>query len=132
MAYAREGMCMDAAAVNILAAVSGLRLAPAMEEYALHEAIASALKHRQIPYVHEARLAPRCRIDFLCGGVGIEVKRGKPVRSTLLSQLSRYCACEQISTLILVVERTAHLPKTCCGKPVYVISLNRLWGVSLP
>lgn len=123
---------MDAAAVNIISAVSGLRLSPAMEEYALHEAIARALARSQIPYVHEARLAPHCRIDFLCGGVGIEVKRGKPVRSTLLTQLSRYCACEQIAALILVVERTAYLPRTCCGKPVYVLSLNRLWGVSLP
>lgn len=121
-------VCVD----SIIAAVSSLRLSPAVEEYALHDAIADALASHGVAYLHEARLAPRCRIDFLCDGVGIEVKRGRPVRSTLLAQLSRYCACEQISALILVVERTANLPRTCCGKPVYVLSLNRLWGVSLP
>ena len=121
-------VCVD----SIIAAVSSLRLSPAVEEYALHDAIAGALARHGVAYLHEARLAPSCRIDFLCDGVGIEVKRGRPVRYTLLAQLSRYCACEQIRALILVVERTADLPCTCCGKPVYVLSLNRLWGVSLP
>lgn len=123
---------MSATPDAILAAISSLRLSPAIEEYALHDAIAAALAQNGIAYTHEARLAPRCRIDFLCGGVGIEVKRGKPAHSALMAQLSRYCACEQVEALILVVERTANLPRTCCGKSVYVLSLNRLWGVSLP
>lgn len=119
-------------AQDVIAAVSSLRLSPAAEEFALHQAIADVLAGAQIDYIHEAGLAPRCRIDFLCGGVGIEVKRGKPVRAALLAQIARYCACESISALVLVVERTANLPRMCCGKPVYVLSLNRLWGVSLP
>lgn len=123
---------MPSAAQEIIAAVSSLRLSPAMEEYELHDAIADVLTAHGIPCVHEAKLGPRCRIDFLCGNVGIEVKRGKPARAALLSQLSRYCECEQVESLILVVERTANLPRTCRGKPVYVLSLNRLWGVSLP
>ena len=82
-------VCVD----SIIAAVSSLRLSPAVEEYALHDAIAGVLARHGVAYLHEARLAPRCRIDFLCDGVGIEVKRGRPVRSTLLAQLSRYCAC---------------------------------------
>ena len=123
---------MSVTCEEILEAVSSLRLSPAIEEYALHNAIADALTARGIAHVHEAQIGPRSRIDFLCDHIGIEVKRGKPVRATLMAQLSRYCACEDVHALILVVERTANLPRSCCGKPVYVLSLNRLWGVSLP
>ena len=123
---------MDANVSQVVAALKSLRLTPCPQEAMLHEAIAGALARHGLPFIHEARLAPRCRIDFLCGSVGIEVKRGRPVRSVLLGQLSRYCACAQVSALVLVVERSAFLPRLCAGKPVYVLSLNRLWGVSLP
>lgn len=123
---------MSVTCEEIIAAVSSLRLSPVIEEYALHDAIADVLAAHGIPCTHEAKIGPRSRIDFLCDHIGIEVKRGKPARAALLSQLARYCESEQIDALILVVERTANLPRACRGKPVYVLSLNRLWGVSLP
>lgn len=117
---------------QVLHALKALRLSPALQESQLHAAIAAVLSDAQLSYTHEAVLAPRCRIDFLCEGIGIEVKRGRPARGVLLSQLRRYAACDAVSALILVIERTANLPATLLGKPLYVISLNRLWGVSLP
>lgn len=117
---------------QVVAALGDLRLAPTAQEYDLHQAIAQALSRSGLPFIHEARIAPRCRIDFLCGGVGIEVKRGRPAPGTLLAQLNRYCACEQVHALVLVVERTARVPRSCHGKHVRLLSLNRLWGVSLP
>jgi hypothetical protein len=123
---------MSVTCCEVIAALEGLRLSPALDEYALHEAIAQAFSQSGVPYIHESPLAPHCRIDFLCGHVGVEVKRGRPLRSSLLRQLERYCACEQISSLVVVVERSVNLPRSCRGKPVRVLSLNRLWGVSLP
>ena len=121
-------VCVD----SIIAAVSSLRLSPAVEEYALHDAIAGALARHGVAYLHEARLAPRCRIDFLCDGVGIEVKRGKPDRRRLIAQCERYLDNEALEALILVVDRAVFLPDELRGKPVVTIGLNRLWGIALP
>ena len=75
---------------------------------------------------------PACRIDFLAEGVGIEVKKGRPVRATVLKQVARYLACEQVDALILVSEKEIRLPATVGGKPVKTLSLSRFWGVALP
>ena len=34
--------------------------------------------------------------------------------------------------VIVVTQRVTRVPESICGKPVYLISLNRLWGVALP
>ena len=51
----------------------------------LHQLVQEALPHN-IDVLHEARVAPRCRIDFLAGDVGIEIKRGKLAHEPLLRQ----------------------------------------------
>ena len=90
------------------------------------------LRSGGIAFEKEARLAPRCRVDFLCGGgVAVEVKRGKPPHGKLLEQIRRYASLPQVNAMILVVERTAELPHTVCGKPCRVVALNRLWGVAV-
>lgn len=122
----------DVSARVILRALSSMRLSPAANEYELHASIAATLEGSGFLVVHEAVLAPRCRIDFLVDGVGIEVKRGRPERKRLIEQASRYLACEQLSALIVVVEKNVSLPDKICGKPVILCSLNKLWGVALP
>jgi hypothetical protein len=121
---------MEAEAV--LSALSALRIPPGTPELEMHARIAAGLEAAGIVCAHEARLAPRCRIDFLADGIGIEVKCGKPSRRALLRQLGRYAACEEVRALILVVERSANLPARVGGKPCYCLSLNRLWGIALP
>ena len=116
----------------ILAALVALRVPPGIGEADIHALIAQGLAAAGIACVHEARLAPRCRIDFLAGGVGIEVKCGKPARATLLAQLARYAACPQVEALIVVVARSAAVPTVVAGKPCHFVSLNRLWGIALP
>ena len=60
----------------IMAALATVR-APAMPgEYDLHAEVSAALDRAGINHSHEYRLAPRCRIDFLAGRVGIEIKKG--------------------------------------------------------
>ena len=112
-------------------ALQGLRVPIQQGEYDLHHLVAEALTAHGIASVHEAPLGPRCRIDLLCGTVGIEIKRGKPNRTQLLRQLTRYAECEAVSCLIVVAERSVDLPRTLRGKPVRVLCLNRLWGIAL-
>ncbi len=115
----------------VYAALSTLRVPIQQAEYDLHLLVAQCLAEHGLPCAHEVRLAPRCRIDLMCGGVGIECKRGKPERKTLLAQLTRYAACEQVEALIVVTERGVALPDRILGKPVQMLCLNRLWGIAL-
>lgn len=116
---------------EILSALRCLRAPIQQGEYDLHRLVMDTLAARGIPVQHEVPLGPRCRIDLMCGGVGIEIKRGKPARARLVEQLTRYARCQQITALVLVAERSVELPRQICGKPVQVICLNRLWGIAL-
>ncbi len=122
----------------VLHALTRLRVPLQQGEYDLHALVRAALNDAQIPHRHEVVLAPRCRIDLLCGTaddhagcIGIEIKRGQVDKKRVLAQLSRYAACEQVTALILVTERTIAVPATLHGKPVRLVCLNRLWGIAL-
>ncbi len=117
---------------QVVAALCALRVPPGTGEMDMHARIADGLTEAGIPFAHEAALAPRCRIDFLVGGVGLEVKCGKPNRTALLRQLARYAACEQVTEIIVVVARSVHLPTHILNKPCLALSMNRLWGIALP
>ena len=113
-------------------ALSGLRIPLIVNEYQLHEHIAAALRDGGFVIQHEAKLAPRSRIDFLADGIGIEVKRGKPQKSALIKQCGRYLENEQLEALILVLDASVSLPRELHGKPLITFGLNKLWGVALP
>lgn len=87
----------------VWAALSRLRVPLQQGEYDLHRLVEQALDEAGIPWSHEVRLAPRCRIDLMAGTVGIEIKRGRPDRAKLLAQLRRYAECPQVEALLLVV-----------------------------
>ena len=112
-------------------ALTALRAPLQQGEYDLHRLVMDALDAASIPWEHEVKLGPRCRIDLMCGSVGIEIKRGKPEPARIRSQLARYAACGQVESLILVTERTVPVPHAIAGKPVRMICLNRLWGIAL-
>ena len=115
----------------VLAALRTIRAPLERGEYDLHALVAAALDRAGLARRHEVALAPRCRIDFLCGGIGIEVKRGRPERARIRSQLARYTACPQVEALVLVTEQTVDLPDTLNGKPLRAVCLRRLWGIAL-
>lgn len=100
-------------------------------EYDLHRLVMDTLSRQGVSFEHEVSLAPRCRIDLMCGGVGIEIKRGRVERAKVLRQLTRYAACPQVAGLILVTEKSLNLPREIGGKPVRIVCLNRLWGIAL-
>ena len=87
---------------EIARALSVLRLPAAPGEYDMHELVERALEQAELPVAHEVRLGPGRRIDFMCGGVGIEVKKGKPARAAVLSQLRRYALSGEVEALIVV------------------------------
>ena len=100
-------------------------------EYDLHRLVMDTLSRQGVSFEHEVSLAPRCRIDLMCGSVGIEIKRGQPDRQRIRAQLQRYAACARVEGLILVTEKTVDLPPTMAGKPLRLVCLNRLWGIAL-
>ena len=116
---------------HVYEALTALRAPLQQGEYDLHRLVMDALDASGIPWEHEVKLAPRCRIDLMCGGVGVEIKRGKVEKARILEQLRRYAACEQVQGLILVTEKTVPVPHAILGKPVRLICLNRLWGIAL-
>ena len=115
----------------VCAALSTIRAPLQRGEYDLHALVMGALTAAGLSCEHEVRLAPGCRIDLMCGGVGIEIKRGKPPHAALIGQLRRYAACGQVKALCVVCERSAALPHAMEGKPVRSVCLNRLWGIAL-
>lgn len=110
-------------------ALQQLRTPPSKDEYDLHGLVAEALQNAEIPFLHEAPLASRCRIDFLCEDIGIELKRGTPSAKAVKQQLTRYAESGKVSALILVTEKNLSLPDNLRGIPLRQLSLPRLWGV---
>ena len=118
-------------AETVLKALAAIRAPQAQDEYDLHGLAARALQEADISFRHEAPLAPRCRVDFLCGSVGIEIKRGRPERVQVEKQLRRYAETGKVTALILLSEKTLPaLPGFVAGVPVYPVSLHKLWGVA--
>lgn len=116
---------------SILSALRKIRAPQCTSEYDLHALVSDALAGEGFSALHEALLQPRHRIDFLCGSVGVEVKRGRPQRTMLLKQLTAYASCDAIDALILIADHPPRLPDMLCGKPLVIISLHRLWGVAV-
>ncbi len=118
-------------AEQVLKALAAIRAPQAQDEYDLHGLTAEALQRAEIEFRHEAPLAPRCRIDFLCGDVGIEIKRGRPEKIPVEKQLRRYAETGRLSAVILLSEKTLpSLPGFVSGVPVYPVSLFKLWGIA--
>ena len=116
----------------VVAALSAVRMPAQPEEYDIHRAVADALDAAGLDYEHEYKLGPRRRIDFRVGRVGIEVKKGRPASSELTKQLCKYMESDALDGVVVVTQRVIALPHAINGKPVALVSLNRLWGVALP
>jgi hypothetical protein len=117
---------------TVLTALREIRLPYALFEMDIHRCVREALDARQIAYVHEAKLSPGCRIDYLAGGVGIEIKKGKPNKKRLLEQLTRYLGHDALESIIVVSWHSVPVPAQINGKRAERIVLSQLWGISLP
>ena len=79
-----------------------------------------------IEHEREVRLAPGDIVDFMIGGVAIEVKIGGRKRS-IYDQCERYCEHERVEALVLATSVAMGFPPEIKGKPCYVASLGRGW-----
>jgi hypothetical protein len=89
----------------------------------LQRGVERALERESIPFEREARISDKDRIDFLCSGIGIEIKT-QGSRASVLRQVHRYCGLEALSELILLTSRSNHtrgLGDALQGKPVHVV-----------
>ncbi|MCI6376983.1 MAG: hypothetical protein MR842_04360 [Clostridiales bacterium] len=117
---------------TVLNALGELRSPFALYESDIHAWVEARFVSAGLEFAHEARIGTGCRIDYLVGNVGVEIKKGRPDASALKRQLMRYAQCEAIHALVVLTQQGVALPESLCGKPVRSIALNRLWGVALP
>lgn len=84
-----------------------------------------------LPLPTRRGLGAGCRIDYLVGDVGVEIKKGKPNAASLVASLSAMPFYENIASL--VVSRAKCSPATRHrGKSFLFLPALQLWGVSLP
>jgi hypothetical protein len=117
---------------TVIEALRAMRPPFALYEADLHAMVGDCLTEHGLPLTHEARLGGGCRIDYLVGSVGVEIKKGKPSAALLRRQLTRYAQCESVTALVVVTWRRVALPENIGGKPILTLVLGQLWGVSLP
>ena len=117
---------------TVLEALRAMRPPFVLYEADIHAMVGECLAQNGLPFTHEARLGGGCRIDYLVGDVGVEIKKGKPNATLLCRQLNRYAMCDQVAALVVVTWQSVALPVSLCGKPVRALVLGQLWGVSLP
>jgi hypothetical protein len=123
---------LDSSIDKILLALGTLRIGISSDEFQIQSMVEQALLDQQISFEKEYQLAPRNRIDFFVdGGIGVEVKRGKPNKTQVTKQLQRYASFEEIKAIVLVVDRTVAIPNEINAKKCILFGLNRLWGVAL-
>ena len=117
---------------SVLEALRAMRPPYALYEADLHRMVAERLAECGFVFQHEATVSRGCRIDYLVGDVGVEIKKGKPRPTDLQKQLSRYAQSESVRSLIVLSWCSVDLPERINGKPVHALALSQLWGVSLP
>lgn len=117
---------------TVLHALREIRIPYALYEMDIHRHVEDALAARNIGFIHEARLSKGCRIDYLAGGVGIEIKKGKPDKRRLLEQLTRYLAHDALQSIVVVSWHSVPVPAQIGGKRAELVVLSQLWGPSLP
>ena len=116
----------------VLSTLKEIRLPYVLYEMDIHYHVREALAAQGLAHIHEAKIAMGCRIDYLVGGVGIEIKKGKPNPKRLIKQLERYLASDMLESLVVVSWHSVKIPSEINEKKVELISLSQLWGISLP
>lgn len=111
-------------AARLLTSLRQRRFHPFEMEGDLHQEIMAECARLGIAFKHEVKLGPRCRIDFVIGNVGIEVKTGILNRRSVTAQLERYKKCD-LDRIILIAEQDLRPHPD----GVEVLALHHLWGI---
>ncbi len=98
-----------------------------VHEKELQAALEQAFDAAELTFEREVVLSKKDRIDFLFeGGLGVEVKIDGSL-SNLIRQLHRYVAHDQITSLLVVTNksRLTRVPALLNGKTIHKIAINR-------
>lgn len=95
------------------------------DEARLQHWAAGVLRSASVDFEEQVPLSPRDRLDFLCGGVAIELKV-KGSLADLLRQLDRYAEHERVSELLVVSTRRqlVRLPEMLREKPLFAVHVG--------
>ncbi len=110
---------------DLIQILSSYRL-PLSDEKELQAEIAKVFENHRLAFEREVRLSNKDVIDFKVGSIGIEVKIGGAKRA-IWRQCSRYCAHDDIKTLILLTNVPVGLPEEIEGATVHLVQLGRAW-----
>lgn len=92
----------------------------------LQDGVHAVLKAEGAVVDREVRLGPQDRVDFMVGGIAIELKV-KHTLAQVLRQLERYAEHARVTELMLVTTKSGHLHigTSVGGKPLRVVWLRR-------
>ena len=117
---------------EIINAISSIRISGMPDEYDIHRLVEDAFLKRGLSYTHEAPLGKGRRVDFLVGKTAVEIKKGAPASSAVQKQITGYLESDSVEEIIVVTRKRLRLPAKIGGKQVFILILDRLWGVSFP
>lgn len=125
--------CKSAITIQaVLKVLRGVRIKEAgLQESEIRDRLHVALQQGGLPSKTEVKFGPGCRADIWINGVVVEVKKKRPDRASVTTQLHRYANQEGVTGIILVLERSILLPEEIEGTPISILSLNSLWGIAL-
>lgn len=114
--------------INVL---STIQISRTLNELDIHKEIKTALQSHGIRFIHEYKVCTGKRFDFWINGIVLEVKKRKPTKASLLSQLDRYTKVRKVKAVIVVLEKNIDIPKEINNKPIFIKSLNENWGIAI-
>lgn len=119
-------------AKDVLKALRNTRIKEAgLQESEIRDRLYAELIKAGMTARTEVPFGPGCRADIWVDGVVVEVKKKRPDRAKVTTQLHRYAQQKNVTGMILVLERSIVLPEEIDNKPVAILSLNSLWGIAL-
>lgn len=96
------------------------------DEKRTQEDIAFALTANGMAFTREASLSSHERVDFLIGGLALEIKL-RSAKMGVYRQLQRYAKHEAVKAVMLASNMAMGLPAEIEGKPAYFVSLGAAW-----
>lgn len=110
---------------QVIAALTGARFRFTTEAE-LQDGVELVLGDALFNVEREVVLGARDRIDFMVGGVGIEVKIGESL-SAVTRQLHRYSLHDRVEALVLVTSmlKHDHMPARINGREIHVFTVVR-------
>lgn len=109
-----------------LAGILGRLRMPLHDEKAAQRELEEHLERHGVPFQREVRLSNEDIVDFMVGGIAIELKV-KGSRSAALRQIERYALHPDVTGVILLTNRSCLLPSVIHGKPALAVSMGGAW-----